>query len=157
MSDALGVGELSLARFTSDRFASWLMRVVEGETSAEISALRSRKSISKEHTFSQDQRDIEVVLERLGELVTKVLKRAKNMGVSGRLAEVKIRYRGFETHSHQRALTVAMDEESVFQRSALRLFAEQVEYDRPIRLIGFKMGNLEVHDSRQITLDLEEE
>lgn len=157
MSDALDIGELSLARFTSERFASWLTKVVEGETSDEISVLRSRKSISKEHTFSQDQRDIEVVLERLSELVTKVLKRAKSMGVSGRLAEVKIRYRGFETHSHQRALTVAMDEESVFQRSAVRLFAEQVEYDRPIRLIGFKIGNLEVHDSRQITLDLEEE
>ena len=156
MSEAAEHGELALARFTSERFASWLMRVVDGETSDEISPLRSRKSVGKEHTFEVDQLDGEVVLERLSALVTRVMKRAKQMGVAGRLGEVKIRYQGFETHTHGRSIPVAMDDESVFMRLAYSQFAQHVDLERPIRLIGFRLGNLEMPDTRQSTLDLEE-
>ena len=46
------------------------------------------------------------------------MKRAKDLGVSGRLVEVKIRYTGFETHTSGRSIPVAMDDESVFKRLA---------------------------------------
>ena len=85
------------------------------------------------------------------------MKRAKDMGVSGRLGEVKIRYQGFETHTHGRSIPVAMDDESVFMRLAHGLFAENVELERPIRLVGFRLGNLEMPDTRQSTLEFEEE
>ena len=78
------------------------------------------------------------------------------MGVAGRLAEVKIRYQGFETHTHGRSIPVAMDEESVFMRLAHALFAENIEFERPIRLVGFRLGNLEMPLSRQSTLDVDE-
>ena len=78
------------------------------------------------------------------------------MGVAGRLGEVKIRYQGFETHTHGRSIPVAMDDESVFMRLAYGLFAENVDLDRPIRLVGFRLGNLEMPLSRQSTLDFEE-
>ena len=57
------LGELSLARLAGDRFAHWFMRVVEGESSAVVSPLRSRKSIGKEHTFERDLDDHEDVLQ----------------------------------------------------------------------------------------------
>ena len=157
MNDAVDVGELSLSRFTTERFASWLIQVYDGATSDEVSPLRSRKSISKEHTFKEDHSDIDVLIERLQTLVEKVINRAHSLGVSGRVAEVKIRYRGFETHTHQRALTVAMDDPEVFRRLAMHLFAEQLEINRPVRLIGFRLGQLEMPLSRQTTLLLEEE
>ena len=92
------LGELSLSRLVGDRFATWFMRVVEGDSSDVISPLRSRKSIGKEHTFERDLDDHEDVLGRLEDLVELVMERARNLGVSGRLGEVKIRYTGFETH-----------------------------------------------------------
>ena len=154
--EAAELGEIALARFTSERFANWIVRVVEAETSDEVSQLRSRKSISKEHTFEQDQQNPELVLDELSSLVQKVIKRAKQMNVAGRLGEVKVRYRGFETHTHGKSISVAMDDESVFIRLARNLFAENVELERPIRLIGFRLGNLEMPETRQITLDLDE-
>jgi len=147
-----GLGELSLARLTGERFASWLMSVVEGESSAVISPLRSRKSIGKEHTFETDQRDHEHVLERLERLVDVVLERALDLGVSGRLAEVKIRYTGFETHTSGRSIPVAMDDVEVFKRLARSLFATNVEANSTVRLIGFRLGQLEAPPSRQSTL-----
>ena len=156
MSEVAEYGEIALARFTSDRFASWIFRVLDGETSDEISPLRSRKSVGKETTFEFDQTDAENVLANLSILVSKVMKRARDMGVAGRLAEVKIRYQGFETHTHGRSIPVAMDEESVFMRLAHALFAENIEFERPIRLVGFRLGNLEMPLNRQSTLDVDE-
>ena len=156
MSEVSEFGEIAIARFTSERFASWIKRVIDGETSDEVSPLRSRKSISKENTFEFDQMDSEVVLSYLSNLVLKVIKRAREIGVAGRLGEVKIRYRGFETHTHGKSIPVAMDDETVFLRLAHNLFAENVEFERPIRLIGFRLGNLEMPDTRQSTFDIEE-
>lgn len=157
MSEVSEYGEIAISRFTSERFASWLMRVIDGETSDDISPLRSRKSVGKESTFEYDQLDVQSVLEHLSSLVIRVMKKAREMGVAGRLGEVKIRYQGFETHTHGRSIPVAMDDDSVFMRLAHGLFAEHVDHDRPIRLIGFRLGNLEMPESRQSTLDFEEQ
>ena len=156
VSEAAEHGEIALSRFTSERFASWIMRVIEGDSSDDVSPLRSRKSVGKEYTFEIDQTDCESVLTQLSFLVSKVLARAKEMGVAGRLGEVKIRYQGFETHTHGRSIPVAMDDESVFLRIAHGLFAENTDLERPIRLVGFRLGNLEMPSSRQSTLDFEE-
>ncbi len=155
VDEAANYGEIALSKFTSERFAEWIIKVNEGETSDEISPLRSRKSVGKERTFESDQLDSETVLNQLNSLVLQVIKKAKEMGVAGRLAEVKIRYRGFETHTHGKSIPVAMDDEIVFSRLAQSLFAENVDLERPIRLIGFRLGNLEIPQSRQVTLDID--
>ena len=156
VDEAANYGEIALSKFTSERFAEWIIKVIEGDTSDEISPLRSRKSVGKERTFESDQLDSETVLNQLNSLVLQVIKKAKEMGVAGRLAEVKIRYRGFETHTHGKSIPVAMDDEIVFSRLAQSLFAENVDLERPIRLIGFRLGNLEIPQSRQVTLDIDE-
>ena len=152
VDEAYALGELALGRMTGPRFAAWIMAVVEGRTSDEVSPLRSRRSIGKEHTFSTDQRDEETVLSTLMDLVRRVMERAKELGVVGRLGEVKIRYKGFETHTHRRSIPVAMDDFDVFARVAERLFATSVEDGRPVRLIGFRLGDLEDPPTRQTTL-----
>ncbi len=156
MDEAVELGELALARMTSHRFASWILRVVEGSTSDEVSPLRSRRSIGKERTFSIDQSDHEHVLDVLEQLTIGVLKKAQLEGIAGRLAEVKIRYTGFETHTHGRSIPVAMDDIEVFLRQMRRLFAENVHQEEKIRLIGFRLGQLEALDSKQTTLVFDE-
>ena len=151
------LGELTLARLAGERFAHWFMALIEGESSSIVSPLRSRKSIGKEHTFESDQNDHELVLEYLKQLVQSVMKRAVELGVSGRLGEVKIRYTGFETHTTGRSIPVAMDEPDVFMRLASSLFANSVDSDGSIRLIGFRLGQLEAPPSRQTVLFSEDE
>lgn len=151
------LGVLSLERLAGERFSSWFMSVVEGESSDVVSPLRSRKSVGKEHTFETDLADHESVLERLEQLVDLVMERAVGLGVSGRLAEVKIRYTGFETHTSGRSIPVAMDDAAVFKRLARTLFATNIESQRSVRLIGFRLGQLEIPPSRQLTLFDEDE
>ncbi|MEC7178120.1 MAG: DNA polymerase IV [Candidatus Thermoplasmatota archaeon] len=152
-------GELSLARITGERFAAWITKVYEGKTSSEISPLRSRKSIGKEHTFDYDRENFNLVLEALLSIVRRVMKSARDVGVSGRLAEVKIRYTGFETHTHGRSIPVSMDDDEVFTNLATKLFANNVQYGKKIRLIGFRLGQLDTPTTKQTRLKthLEEE
>ncbi|MDA8673187.1 DNA polymerase IV [Candidatus Poseidoniales archaeon] len=157
VDEAYELGELALGRIAGERFSSWLVNVVDGSTSREVSPLRSRKSIGKENTFGTDQTDKEHVLQHLQSLVYHVMTKAKSIGVAGRLCEVKIRYTGFETHTHGRSIPVAMDDVDVFSRLAERLFALNVDHKRSIRLIGFRLGQLAMPSTRQAKLLLEEE
>ena len=157
VDEAYELGELALGRIAGEHFASWMIRVVDGATSREVSPLRSRKSIGKEHTFRTDQTDKEKVLKHLQSLVQRVMTKAKSIGVAGRLCEVKVRYTGFETHTHGRSIPVAMDDVDVFARLAERLFALNVDHKRSVRLIGFRLGQLAMPTTRQAKLLLEEE
>mgnify|MGYP003330778888 CR=1 FL=1 len=149
-------GELSLGRMAGERFALWVISVYEGTTSSEVSPLRSRKSVGKEHTFSSDQSDYEVVLSYLLDITRQVIVKARELGVCGRLAEVKIRYSGFETHTHGRSIPVAMDDLDVFNRLSKLLFANNIQFGKRVRLIGFRLGHLDVPPTKQITLDLKD-
>ena len=81
------------------------------------------------------------------------MEKAREEGIAGRLAEVKLRYTGFETHTHGRSIPVAMDDTDVFLRQVRRLFAQNVNQEQNIRLVGFRLGQLEEIDHRQMTLD----
>lgn len=157
VDEASNLGELALTRISGERFASWLQRVADGESSSEISPIRSRKSIGKEHTFDTDQSDHESVLQQLEILVNLVMNRAQDLGVSGRLGEVKIRYTGFETHTSGRSIPVAMDDEGVFLRLARQLFATNVDSSASVRLVGFRLGQLEIPQTKQTMLFDEDE
>ena len=49
-----------------------------------------------------------------------------------------------------------MDDIEVFLRQVRRLFAENVHQEEKIRLIGFRLGQLEFLDSKQTTLVFDE-
>ncbi|MGB1462343.1 MAG: hypothetical protein ACPG8Q_02315, partial [Candidatus Poseidoniaceae archaeon] len=63
------------------------------------------------------------------------------------------RYKGFETRTHRRSIPVAMDDPAVFKALATRWFATSLERERPVRLVGFRLGDLEDPPTRQVTLE----
>ena len=153
LEDVYREGPDFLSQSVGERRANSLWRILEGESSSEVSALRSRKSIGKERTFPRDVEDPSVVMEMLGTLVTRVTKKLQNLEITARNLEIKLRYQGFETLSHAMSLAVSMDDEEVFQRLAPRLLANVYDIDRPVRLIGFRLSDLEAPPNRQATLD----
>ena len=94
-------------------------------------------------------KNYQIVLENLLSIVRRVMKSARDVGVSGRLAEVKIRYTGFETHTHGRSIPVTMDDDEVFVSLAEKLFANNVQTNKKIRLIGFRLGHLDTPKTKQ--------
>ncbi len=153
LEDAIVEGESGLSRILGERRGRSLARILDGYSSDEVSPIRSRKSIGKERTFNRDVINPDVVLERLRELVTRVVAKLMELGIAARVLEVKLRYRGFETLNHARSLPVAMDDEEVFRRLADGLLTDVYDTSRPVRLIGFRVGDLDAPPNRQATLE----
>ena len=153
LADAYGEGPDFLSDAFGRRRAEALWRILEGESSNEISPLRSRKSIGKEHTFSRDIAEPEVVFEMLRQLVQRVTKKLLDLEITARNIEVKLRYKGFETLSHARSLPISLDDDETFERIGFRLLANIYDTNRPVRLVGFRLGDLEAPPNRQSSLD----
>ncbi|MBJ84507.1 MAG: DNA polymerase IV [Euryarchaeota archaeon] len=153
LEDAYREGPDFLADAFGRRRAESLWRILDGESSNEVSPLRSRKSIGKEHTFSKDIDDPEVVFKMLNELVFRVTKKLLDLEITARNIEVKLRYKGFETLSHARSLAISLDDSETFGRIASQLLANVYDTSRPVRLVGFRLGDLEAPPNRQSSLD----
>ncbi len=152
MGDAYDLGVIGLSDIIGKKFGTWLISVIEGRTSNEIGVLQSRKSIGKEFTFTRNIDQPEFVFQQLDLLVNQVCRRLQEMNVSGRVIEIKLRYEGFETLTHGKKIPVAMDDLEVFRIVAHRLLWEAFDTDRRVRLVGFRIGALEMPPSRQVTL-----
>ncbi|MDN5289370.1 MAG: polymerase [Mucilaginibacter sp.] len=119
----------------------YLWEKAHGIDDSEIVPHSDRKSISTEHTFSNnvnDQRTLETVLVSMTEELASKLRRENKL--SSCLA-IKIRYANFETHTQQQkiALTAA---EHILIPGIKNLLKKSWNQYRPIRLIGVRLSDL---------------
>ena len=62
-------------------------------------------------------------------------------GYIGRRVGIKIRFAPFETHTRETTLPEPTDTEEVIRRAAFACL-QRVPLDRPVRLIGVRVGDL---------------
>ena len=101
------------------------------------------KSISNETTFVRDVRDgdeLRRVIRNLGENVGR---RLREKQISGRTINIKLRWEDFTTLTRQMTLQVATQDDVVIVREAIRLFEANWTKNKPVRLIGVGVSNLE--------------
>jgi len=125
-----------LERHLGARAAASFRRQAFGRASDEIVPDRGRKSISKETTFGTDVTDEDILRDKLLELAAGVARTARKEDLSGQLVTLKIRFRGFETHTRQRKLNAPTQDERVLFRMAWSLFRSGDLPTKPVRLIG---------------------
>lgn len=101
------------------------------------------KSISNETTFVRDVRDgdeLRHVIRNLGENVGR---RLREKQVSGRTINIKLRWEDFTTLTRQITLQYATQDDVVIVREATKLFEANWTKNKPVRLIGVGVANLE--------------
>lgn len=127
------------------RFGKWgeeLVHVARGEGSDVVQKSEERpdeKSMGHEHTFGADVTDAETILGRLHLLSERVARRLRAANMAGRCVSVKIRYRGFETNTHEHKLKRFVQHETDIYPVAEMLFHESYESGRPVRLVGVQV------------------
>lgn len=147
--DEMGIRTIGeLRRASRDRLAKRLgnkaidsyLRQANGIASARIVTDRRRKSISKERTFGSDTSNRARLHEVLRELAAGVARTARQEGLSGTVVTLKIRYRGFDTHTRQRSLPAPTSDERLMLSTAKTLLRDSGLPDRPVRLIGIGLS-----------------
>ncbi len=107
-----------------------------GIASDTVNPEASRKSISKEITFEEDIRDLEVLRDTLRWAAREVGHTARREGLKGTVVTLKVRLEGFETHTRTRTLPVPTARDQVIFREGWALFQAGGWSERPVRLLG---------------------
>ncbi len=140
------VGDLARldAAFLEKRFGKWGLALAGkaqgsdagGWFDAEIGAHEDPKSISHEHTFSEDVADPAHIESTLARLAEKVARRVREHGFFALTIQIKLRYSDFTTLTRALTLAQATNIDQEFIHSSRDLFHQAWERGRAVRLIG---------------------
>lgn len=131
----------------------WLWGVVHGEEAVEVRQQDLPKSLSVERTFKDDVTDFRVVKREAAEGAAELMRRLNSAGYSYKVAGVKIRFRGFETHTRERTLVSHTDDEGPLLESVDRLLSEFETKAKPVRLVGVRVADIQRSSSGPSRLD----
>jgi DNA polymerase IV (DinB-like DNA polymerase) len=131
----------------------WLWGVIHGEESIEVRQQEIPKSLSVERTFKDDLKDFREVRTEAADGAAELMRRVKSAGYSYRVAGIKIRFRGFETHTREKTLVSHTDSESPLLEAVDRLLDEFEMKGKPVRLVGIRVADIQRSTSGPSKLD----
>jgi DNA polymerase IV len=102
----------------------------------ELGADEGPKSISHEHTFSEDTADAGRLESTLAHLCEMVGRRLREHGLRTRTVQLKLRYKDFSTITRAHSLTRATDLDTELLDEARELFRRNWKPGSPVRLVG---------------------
>jgi DNA polymerase-4 len=127
----------------------YLYDAARGVASDVVGVERVRQSISKETTFEHDTSDQRLLHDTLLGLACEVGSIARQERLSGRVATLKIRLQGFETHTRRGRLADPTHSDTVIFKEGWDLYRRSGFVGRLVRLIGVGLTDLVATTPRQ--------
>ncbi|MDV3293926.1 MAG: DNA polymerase IV [Nitrososphaerales archaeon] len=121
----------------------WLWGVIHGEENTEVRQQELPKSLSVERTFKQDVAEFSSVRREAADAASELVRRVKQSGLNYKVGGIKIRFRGFETHTREKSLPSRTDSEEALQDTVESLLREFETSGRPVRLIGVRVADIQ--------------
>ncbi len=157
------VGDLAKldAAFLEQRFGKWGLALAGkaqgsdagGWFNEEIGAATDPKSISHEHTFSEDtanEDQLESTLVRLSQMVGR---RLRQNGLYTRTVQLKLRYADFSTITRAHSLARPTQLDHHILDEVLRLFRHHWKRGSAVRLLGVHTSALDIAEPQRDLLD----
>jgi DNA polymerase-4 len=137
--------------FLENQFGKWgvaLAGKARGEDAGgwfedEVGADWQAKSISHEHTFNQDTRDLEKIESTLVHLSELVGRRLREQAFFARTIQLKLRYSDFSTITRAHSLATCTQVDNEIFEAIRKLFRDNWEQGRAIRLLGVHTSNFQ--------------
>ena len=128
-----------LQKILGDSAAESIRRHANGIDLSEIVCEEEEKSVSREHTFPEDETDRAAVRETLLRLVGEVGRRMRRETRWARTGKLKLRDGAFNTITRQARFELPARDDMTFRHLALELFDREWPKDgrRTVRLVGF--------------------
>jgi DNA polymerase IV (archaeal DinB-like DNA polymerase) len=121
----------------------WLWGVIHGEENVEVRQQEMPKSLSVERTFKEDVKDFREVRREAADGAAELIRRVKSAGYSYKVAGIKIRFQGFETHTREKTLVSHTDSEGPLMETVERLLDEFESRGKPVRLVGVRVADIQ--------------
>ena len=137
---AMGLDRL-LERF-GQSYGEFLHQAAHGIDERPLITEWEPKSRSRETTFQRDTSDWQAVAKVLARLSREVAEELREEGYRGRTIGIKLRFANFQTLTRDKTLTAATDSPELIRKAAFDCLA-RIEWGRPVRLLGVRVGALE--------------
>jgi len=143
--------EVQLGR-SLGKAARWLVQVANGVEREEIREQPSR-SLSTERTLEEDTTDWDVIEQMVGAMAEELASRAVDARLSFKSVGIKIRFRGFETHTRETRLVASTQDKGVIRREALLLLSRFSSGKKKVRLVGVRISGLRMMSTKQASIE----
>ena len=147
----LGVRSIAELRGLSERelrsrfgiHGEGLYKKARGIASDKLLLEHTRKSISKERTFSVDVQKQERLAETASKMCDDICRQMKEKGLTARSVGIKMRFENFETITRTKTLVRSSNETLIIQNLTEQMIYSNFKRGRSVRLIGVKLFNFE--------------
>lgn len=127
--------------------------VVRGIHHSEVKPHRIQKSVGVEETFFENLLDEESVFENLKIICDELENRLSKKDIKGKTLTLKIKYRDFSVFTRSRTQEGFYGNAENFLETAKKLW-ELRPYDKPIRLLGVSLSNLNTEEKKNVSVQL---
>lgn len=117
-------------------------RIARGIDDRPVAPHRIRKSVGKEHTFSEDHSDLRTLHSWITRLAGEVFGSLDRLETTGRTVTLKVRYDDFETVTRSQTLPSPLQNTGELEAVSLALLSDTEAGDRPVRLLGVTVSAL---------------
>jgi DNA polymerase-4 len=118
-----------------------------------IGEAQDPKSVSHEHTFSEDTSDLGQIESTLAHLSEKVGRRLREYGLHARTVQLKLRFEDFTTITRAQSLGEATQLDIDLIETSRKLFRDNWKPGQKVRLLGVNTSGFEKEESQPNLLD----
>lgn len=127
--------------------------VVRGIHTSEVKAHRIQKSVAVEETFWENLGDEKEIFEELEILSEKLSARLEKKDIKGKTLTLKIKYQDFSQFTRSTTQDKYFENAVEFLQTSKKLW-ELRPYDKPVRLLGLSLSNLNTNEKKQVSVQL---
>ncbi|MDA4128757.1 MAG: DNA polymerase IV [Thaumarchaeota archaeon] len=134
------------------RTGSWLWSAANGLDADRVRE-RPIRSLGTERTLEEDTSDWKLIEDVIEGLSRELSERAEQMRIEFRKVGIKIRFRGFETHTREKSLPAPTQNYSIIQKEALALLNDFRSSEKKVRLLGVHVSGLRATKGAQVSIE----
>ncbi len=132
---------------------NYYYNVVRGIHHSEVKPNRIQKSVAVEETFWENLVDEDAVFKQLEIISADLETRLGKKEIKGKTLTLKIKYKDFTVFTRSNTQENYIDQAEDFQKISRKLW-ELRPFDKPVRLLGLSLSNLNTSEKKQISVQL---
>ena len=132
---------------------NYYYNVVRGIHKSEVKPHRIQKSVAVEETFWDNLLDEDSVFKQLQLISEELETRLAKKEIKGKSLTLKIKYKDFTQYTRSKTQEVYFAGATDFFETAQKLW-ELRPFDKPVRLLGLSLSNLNTQEKKQISVQL---
>ncbi len=152
-----------LTQLFGDKSGAYYFRIARAQDDRPVEHIRIRKSIGAEETFEEDISNKNTLLRMLSSIAEDVSTRCENKKCGGRTVTLKIKFSDFTQNTRSKTFFHFVWKKDELYQICCELLNQQPLGDKPIRLLGISISNLNIdpetkstpQQSIQLKLDFE--